>query len=285
MPALIFDDRGNCWIIDSASFRAAFGNAGLCGDAPAFLIEHAGFVGVTRHRAGFVIRFNPGSVAGAALAGLYQWLQRHRYDRLCLAYGGWGETGHMVLGAGLAAFRRIEALIEQSRGPQSRFVSIEERAEALSEVAAFAAMFEHWRVNGGIFNESAYRPLLRRHARDRFIVLEPYPGESDLGIVHAGRGLHIPDREAHAALDGARLSNIADRAYADWSAGIYRGVLESGQPRFDQIHALIRWPRAGSVERRYWRMILPCRTSDGGHRLLGVSCEPGPLDERDRRIA
>ena len=59
MPPLIFDDRGNCWIIDSPSFRAAFGNAGLCGDAPAFLIEHAGFVGVTRHRAGFVIRFNP----------------------------------------------------------------------------------------------------------------------------------------------------------------------------------------------------------------------------------
>jgi hypothetical protein len=57
----------------------------------------------------------------------------------------------MVLGAGLAAFRRIEALIEQSRGPQSRFVWLEERAEALSEVAAFSAVFEHWRTNGGIF--------------------------------------------------------------------------------------------------------------------------------------
>jgi hypothetical protein len=285
MRPLIFDDRGNCWIIDSPSFRAAFGHAGLCGDAPAFLIEQVGFVGVAPRRAGFVIRFNPGSVAAAALAGLYQWLRRHRYERLCLAYGGWGETGHMVLGAGLAAFRRIEALIERARGPQSRFVSLEERPEALSGVPAFAALFEHWRSSGALYVEATYRPLLRQFARDRFIVIEPRAGSGELGVVEAGGGLHIPDRQAHVALRGARLAEMADQAYAQWAAGIYASVLDREQPRFDQIHALIHWPRAGRVERRYWRMILPCRTGDGGHRLLGVSCEPGLLDEFARRSA
>lgn len=285
MPPLIFDDRGNCWIIDSPSFRAAFENAGLCGDAPAFLIEHAGFIGVARRRSGFVIRFNPGSVAGAALAGLYQWLRRHRCDRLCLAYGGWGETGYMVLGAGLAAFRRIEALIERSRGPRSRFVSLEERPGALCDVPTFAALFEHWRTSGALYEEAIYRPLLRRYAQDRFIVIEPRAGSGDLGVVEAGRGLHIPDRQAHAALQGARLTEMADHAYARWAAGIYTSVLDKGEPRFDQIHAAIHWPRAGRVERRYWRMILPCRTGDGGHRLVGVSCEPGPLVEPGRRSA
>jgi hypothetical protein len=283
MPPLIFDDRGNCWIIDSPSFRAAFGNAGLCGDAPAFLIETAGFVGVTLHRAGLIVRFNPGSVAGAALAGLYQWLRRRRYDRLRLAYGGWGETGYMVLGAGLTAFRRIEALIERSRGPQSRFISLEERPEALSDVPAFAALFAQWRASGALYEEVVYRPLLRRFAHERYIVLEPRAGSADLDVIAAGRGLHIPDRQAHAALKGARLSEIADNAYARWAAGIYGNVLERREPRFDQIHAVIYWPRAGPVERRYWRMILPCRTGDGGHRLLGVSCEPGPLNDHGRR--
>lgn len=285
MSPLIFDDRGNCWIIDSRSFRAAFGNAGLCGDAPAFLIEHAGFIGVTLRPAGLVVRFNPGSVAGAAVAGLYQWLRCHCSDRLCLAYGGWGETGHMVLGAGLAAFRRIESLIERARGPQSRFVSLEERPEALSGVTAFSAMFERWRMNGGIYDEADFRPLLRRFAHDRFILLEPRSAQGDLGIVQAGHGLHIPDRRAHAALQGARLVEMGDSAFASWASGIYRGVLEAGQPRFDQIHARIEWPRTGMVERRYWRMILPCRTRDGGHRLLGVSCEPGALDGLDSRVA
>jgi hypothetical protein len=224
-------------------------------------------------------------VEGAALAGLYQWLRRHRYDRLCLAYGGWGETGYMVLGAGPAAFRRIEALVERSRGPQSRFVSLEERPEALAGVPALAALFEHWRMSGGLYTEAIYRPLLRRFARDRFILIEPRTGSGDLDIVEAGGGLQIPDRRAHAALQGARLTEMADHAYAQWAAGIYASVLERREPRFDQIHALIHWPRAGHVERRYWRMILPCRTGDGGQRLLGVSCEPRPLDEHARRGA
>ncbi len=286
MSPLIFDDQGNCWVRDSHAFRKAFHGAWLGADTSAFLIEQAGFIGLSPRPVGPIIHFNPGSVARPALAGFYEWLRRHPCDRLCLAYGASGLAGsHRILGPRLAALREVQALIEQAQGPESRFTSLTERLDTLRSVAAFAALFEHWRTSGAVYEEVAYRPLLKRFARDRYIMFEPRTRDGDLSIVEAGRGLHIPDKQTHVALPGTQLVDVADQAFAHWTAGIYRGVLDRQQPRFDQIHALIHWPRAGRVERRYWRLILPCRTRDGGHRLLGVSCDPGPLDDLDRKIA
>jgi hypothetical protein len=147
-------------------------------------------------------------------------------------------------------------------------------------VTAFAALFDHWRTSGGVFDEGAYLPLLHRFAQNRFIMFQPRSSAGNLEIVRAGAGLHIPDKKSHAGLAGTQLVNVADQAYGRWTSGIYRGVLEKRQPRFDHICAEIHWP-TGPVERRYWRLVLPCTRRDGWPVLLGVSCDPGPLDDRD----
>jgi hypothetical protein len=170
--------------------------------------------------------------------------------------------------------------IWSTREPQLPFAWLQDRLEHLQNVGAFAALFEHWRSSGGAFDEGAYGPLLDQFAQNRFIIFQPRSSAGDLEIVRAGAGLHIPDKKSLAGLAGSQLVNVADQAYGRWSSSIYRGVLEKREPRFDHIHAKIHWP-TGPVERRYWRLILPCIRRDGSPLLLGVSCEPGRLDAFD----
>jgi hypothetical protein len=276
MQVRVVDDIGKVWDADSRAFRDAFG------DMSPHLVDNLGFIRLLLRRGAMrVVDFNPHSVARPAIAGLIKWLgdQEQSCGRLCLAYGPAGSARtHRIFGSGLAALHELEALIEEVRGPQLPFISLPEALKELYRVPALAAVFSHWRARSGVFEDTEYRQLLNQHARDRFIIIAPRSGDGALKIVHAGHGLQIPDKRSHAALNGAQLTEFGDEAYGRWTSGIYRGVLERQVPRCDHIYAMIHWPSVGRVERKYSRLILPCRTKEGQQLLLGVSGELGAPD-------
>ncbi len=288
MPPLIFDDYGRPWDRDSFAFHEHFHGAWLADDPTGLIVWELGGIAVLLLRGAAIVHLNPSRVTAAALASLYRWLIGHSFERFCLAYRTSDRgVAHKIFGRGGAALRELEALIAHAREPQLPFAWLQDRLEHLQNVFAFAALFEHWRTSGGVFHEGAYGPLLSQFAQNRFIIFQPRSTTGDLKIVRAGEGLHIPDKKSHAGLAGTQLVNVADQAYGRWTSGIYHGVLEKREPRFDHIHATIHWP-TGPVERRYWRLVLPCTGRDGRPLLLGVSCDPGPLDDLDgldRKVA
>jgi hypothetical protein len=194
-----------------------------------------------------------------------------------------GQQCQEILPSPRAAVLRMEALIELALG-SSTVPSFAARMGALSRLdrgSCFSVLLDHWRSVGGIFDEEGYHPLLTRFAGQRYVLFEPCSRGSDFNIVCAGDGLHIPDKPYHKALTGSRLENVADRAFGLWTARFYQAALSSRQPRYDHIRAWICWPRAGRVERRYSRLILPCRTKDGRPLLLGIS---GTLADPDPHV-
>jgi hypothetical protein len=281
MQVRVIDDSGKVWDAACQAFREEFHLAWIDGDMSPQLVDNLGFIrlllrgGTTR-----VIDFNPGSVARPAIAGLNRWLrsQKRACEQVSLAFGpAFAERKYRICPSAIAALRDLEALVEEVRGPEPPFTALSGSLHEVQSIPAFAPLFAHWRVNGGVFSEADFGPLLR-YAHDRFIIFAPRSGDGALKIVHAGSGLRIPDKRSHAALNGARLSDVADQAFGQWTSGIYRSVLERQMPRFDHIHALIRWPSVGRVERKYSRLILPCRTKEGQRLLLGVSGELGAPD-------
>jgi hypothetical protein len=143
--------------------------------------------------------------------------------------------------------------------------------DALAHHSKLGPLLEHWKTTGGVYAAGTYAPLLARSADGRFIAFEPQQ-DGRLGIAAAGSGLQIPDKNALRTLAGSRLESVPDQEYAAWTGKVYKGVLGSQQPRYDHIRAYIKWPSSGRVERKYSRLVLPCRTIDGGHMLLGISC-------------
>ncbi len=168
---------------------------------------------------------------------------------------------------------RMEALIELERGSSGRprFVARTGGLRELARSSRFSVLFDHWRTVGGTFDEGGYQPILARFTGDRYVLFEPCSQGLGFNIVRAGKGLQIPDKPSHEALAGSRLESVADRAYGQWGPRDSIALRSNPAATYDHIRAFIRWPRAGRVERKYSRLILPCRTMDGRPLLLGAS--------------
>jgi len=282
MPAqqsILIDERGKLWDAESWQLRKSLYLNGVEGDVSAPLINNLGFVGVTSRGNNAIIRFNPKSVSKAAIGALYYWLSVRSCTRVGLTFALNGEgQRYEIFASPRAALLRIEALLDQEHRLSWRplYAARAGKLSALSGRSALGVLFELWRETSGTFVDSIYLPLLKQFAADRYVQFEPR-AEGGFNIPRAGSGLHIPDEPARRALGGSRLEDIADKDYAEWAAQFYSTVVESQQPRYDHLRAYINWPRAGRVERKYSRMILPCRTPCGRKILLGVS---GALAEK-----
>jgi hypothetical protein len=270
----IIDDRGGWWDGDAWELRSALHLQDVKGDIRNVLIDNLGFIGVSVRQSGVAIRFRPRTVSKAALGALLYWVARHDPERVCLSFPHDARQRHEIHPSARAALLRMEALIALELGSSAKPLFLAHTG-TLNELArpglCFGPLFEHWRTTGGLFDDGGYRQLLARFAGERYVLFEACPAGLGFTIARAGEGLRIPDKRSHRALAGGRLESLADRAYAQWVARLYRTALDSRQPRFDHIRAFICWPQAGRVERRYSRLILPCRTMDGRQLLLGVS--------------
>jgi hypothetical protein len=273
MQSNLIDDRGAWWDAGAEAFRQVFHLDDVEGDIRPLLIGNMGFIGVSFRHRNAIIRFRPGAASDAALGSLLYWLSRQTFQRICLSFNLSGHQQRDEIFLSLrAALRRMEAVVDLARkSSRSRFVSRAGAPRDLQRSPYFSVVFDHWRTVDGCFDEDDYLPLLARHVDSRYFLFAPTSPGAHMDIVTAGKGLHIPDKSSHDGLTGSRLENFPDRMYGQWCARFYRDALAGGQPRFDHIHALIRWPRAGGVIRKYSRLILPCHTREGRPMLLGIS--------------
>src|SRR5262245_22433405 len=270
--ATLIDEKGRLWDAGSRLLRQSLYLEGVEGDIQPALIDNLGFVGLSARSGRIIVRFNPKAVSKAAMAALYYWLSAHRTTRVCLAYArSKGEQRYEIFASARAALLRMEAVLDREHRLQwsPLFWAQPGMLDALPQ-HPFGALFDYWRATGGAYTESEYLPLLNQFAGDRCVVFEPRP-EGGFSFARAGQGLDIPDEPARRALGGSRLDDISDQEYAAWVADFYSEALQSQEPRCDHICAYINWPSAGRVERKYTRLILPCRAEDGRQLLLGIS--------------
>jgi cell wall assembly regulator SMI1 len=277
MQAGLIDDGGKWWDADSWQLRKSLYLADVEGDIAPVVIDKLGFIRVSHHHARAIIRFNPATLSTAAFVGLYYWFSTHFCRRICLSFALDGhDQRREIHGSARATLLRMESLsdLRRQRSWKPLFAARDGKPGELPQGSASSVLFDHWRSTGGIFAESDYLPLLNRFAGNRYVIFAPGSCSGHFTVAQAGDGLLIPDKHAHEALAGSRLESLADQEYAEWVSCFYSAALDSQQPRYDHIRAYICWPRAGRTERRYSRLILPCRTSGGRQVLLGVS---GPL--------
>jgi hypothetical protein len=271
--ATLIDEKGRLWDAASPVLRKSLYLEGVEGDVSGALIDNLGFVGVSARNGRVIVRFNPRSASKAAVGALYYWLSSHISTRICLTFALRGQDQrYEIFASARAALLRMEALLDcEHRVNWTPLFSARTGVlDTLGKRTPFAALFDYWRATSGVYTESAYLSLLRQFAADRYVVFEPRPA-GGFFIVRAGRGLHIPDEPAHRALGGSQLDDISDQDYAAWVSRFYTAAFQNRQPRYDHIRAYINWPRAGRVERKYTRLILPCHARDGRQLLLGIS--------------
>jgi hypothetical protein len=140
-----------------------------------------------------------------------------------------------------------------------------------------SALLSLWACSDRITDLQSLKQALAATAAGRFVALEQVCGR--LTIVDIGTGYDSYSKTWQENALGMPVEEQPDYEYGRWVQSMYGAVLESQQPRLDDIDATIRRPHLNDKVRvRYQRLILPFKY--GRHwttRLVGVSAVKQPI--------
>jgi hypothetical protein len=130
----------------------------------------------------------------------------------------------------------------------------------------------------------AYAPVLDPVSSGRWTVVEVDATTGDVRVVDQGSGYPVLHPIFDATAAGRDLQSLADTQYRDWVSAAFVRVANSGQMSFDDVDAIIHWPRFGDLRTRYWRILVPLPGEHGRRRVLSISGNDSGIDLRPQNI-
>ncbi len=226
------------------------------------------------------IRFRPRVVADVALATAVYLLADDPPARIALSWFGAGWLDE-IYGSWKAAVQRMADLTIKARALQSDAFRLRERnISRLSAGDPLGELFARWRSHRGHFDAAIFTPLIQGKLQDRYATVTSHSSNPTLTFASIGTGFLSYNKAWRRAVRGRRMEDQPDVLYGTWAANAYREALASGEPRLDDVDALINRPGLGSHRVRYRRLIVPFRPYSGVTYLLGASLIDPSVDLR-----
>jgi hypothetical protein len=157
---------------------------------------------------------------------------------------------------------------QETASVQSRQLPIETLASCKGPLGTLLSL---WTCSDRTADLTRLKETLCPTAGVRFMALEPVDGR--LTIVDLGSGFDSYSKTWQENALGMPVEEQPDYEYGRWVQTMYGEVLETHQPRLDDIDATIRRPHLNDKVRVcYQRLILPFRYGrHGTTRLIGAS--------------
>ena len=265
MKTVVFDDAGQAWDIGSQALRTMLHCPYPDFELLAYLVNNLGFVAVTTIGQGSArFRFRPKVVSQVSLAAALFALVEQRPDRIIISHPGNACKDELFVSL-KRALARIEELLstDQSSGP-SAFINVERAVQSLIGANnTLSSLLLHWINDRQVYDPLTGAELLRDCLHGRYMVVEVADNRLTIGDV--GSGFLSYDRDWREKARGLPVDSQPDYAYGLWTAKLFRSVLERGQPRLDEIDAVIQRPcRGDSVRVRYRCLLLPYASGPTG---------------------
>jgi hypothetical protein len=118
----------------------------------------------------------------------------------------------------------------------------------------------------------------------RWTIVEVEPATPRIEILQRGQGYPLIDPMFAPSDVRKSLETFKDEEYRKWVEDGFLDVARTGRARFDDVDAIINWPRFGDLRTRYWRMVVPLRTTPGSMVLLNTSGNDSGIDLRPKFV-
>lgn len=235
-----------------------------------FCVRNMGYVSLTESRTGVRLHWRPAIVAPQTQAAVLRWLTTTTPDRVLVTTQSACPSIHLCAD-GRAAANLIVSLLKEAQidTPELRRTRI-----PLGEIRTqhtFGALIDRWKQTGGVYHKDHFHDLLTTTFSRRFVTLEPSEATSDLYVRDVGDGFSILDKSWFTAASGRKFSDQPDVRYGYWATQAYQDALSSAEPVIEHVDVILKQPRRRGVRATYDRIILPCKTPNGGHLLLGAT--------------
>jgi hypothetical protein len=272
MQTFLFDDQGEMW--DAKSHRLAeVLQASLSGEELVnYAIRNLGYIAATEIAGSVRLRLRPEVASPTALSALFYWLYDQTIERVLISFLD-REWSHELVRSCDEATRRLLARV--SAKPEDRhgdFLKVALPLQSLPLSSPLRSLLNAWADCDGKYDRERLDQVLEKALDRRFVLVEGAANSPSLYFRDIGRGLTtLADFWlAHAAK--LRVEDQPDYAYGKWVSGIYREVLDSGKPSFEEIDAIINWPEDPYRKSyRYRRLVVPFSGEHNSTLVLSAS--------------
>jgi hypothetical protein len=258
MKTFLFDDQGDTWDATSRKLANAL-CASIAGTELAnYAIRNLGYIAVSESNGSVRVRLRPAVVSQMAFSALLYWLHDRLIERVLLSFLG-GEWTHELMRSREEAVKRLMTRVTFNADDRDGdFLRRTRPLHAMPSASPLRALLRFWSESGGKYDRERLSPVLDKALDRRFVLVEAAGNSSSLYFKDVGRGLTTLAEFWLSHATTLRVEDQPDYAYGKWVSSIYREVLASGEPSFEEIDAIINWPEDPYRKSyRYRRLVVP----------------------------
>jgi hypothetical protein len=276
----LIDSQGQVWDGSSRQLHDAYDSPYSGGVFSDYAVVNLGFIATNVYAHSAQIRLRPNFTSDAAFDSLCRWLRSRRFDRVVMTC--WGEDwSYEMLRSNQEALVRLDDIIEiANRAQPDEYLSRTILEPSVRDPQAMRTLFKNWTHLAANLSEAELRQLLEPLLGHRYVVVKGQRNAKNLVFSEFGGGIFANYDVWRSCAVGAPIQEQPDRLYGRWVADAYEDAVLSNAPRLDQVDAIVRWPKEGSLRMRYTRLIVPIRSSDNEVHLLGGSVVDDSIDLR-----
>jgi hypothetical protein len=273
MQTIVIDDDGRAWDARSSVLRHRLCCPAPDFDLPAYLVENLGFALVTLFGSGAArLRMRFDKVAPASIAAAIHLVADLGFERIVVSHSGASFIDRLFPSVAQAVAYIDEQICERhwqaAANVSSRRLPIGTLADDTGPLSTLLARWRGIRRHADLVR---LKESFCAASAARFIALESVAGR--LTITDLSSGFESFGKTWRENALGMPVTEQPDHHYGRWVQGMYESVLQTRQPRLDDVEATIRRPHLGdSIRMSYRRLILPFRQGRTGRiRLIGAS--------------
>ena len=279
MANWIINDFGEIFSSGSRALTQSLGyTAGGLG-VEAYAIENIGHVGIAERKGKFHVRCRPAIMADKAIASLLYWLLDRGNAQVVVSW--LGDVWHMERALSCrVAITFLCHLMDQRTLPKAVHL---DRLLSRQSAGAEAKWFETVRDAVSVLDDKCAadtrRTMLNNTYAGRWTLLDLDVHSRDMTVLDHGCGYPPLDPGINERRT-CNFNDVSDTLYKSWVETNFFDVAVDNRPKFEDVDAVVTWPRIGDMRTRYWRANVPIKHDGTLCRMLSVSGSDSSIDLR-----
>jgi hypothetical protein len=284
MKKVLIDDFGAVHLTRSDLLLSKIGRCSDVDDAEHYAIENIGFIGVTDRFSTIHVRYRPDIVSNISIASLLYLLHDHVDCEIVISTfdGIWNSSRARNIAA-------ATSLISYSVEKADRHVPdggpriICRASEAVSRFwASVAPTVVQYLPQGPV--TGTLRDALNTTFRGRWMTLSVNLIDQSINCISLGEGYPPLHPMFSGTAQNFSFEKIEDSHFRRWLRETHLKSASQRKALFEDVDAIVDWPRFGEMRTRYWRLLVPYKKARCSIFLLTASGNDSTIDLRTKCV-
>jgi hypothetical protein len=274
----LIDDSGGLWPLNEHALRAKFGSNLSDAALVEYLLVNLGWIEIAAAQGRFSVRCRPRVVTQRGLACLFYMLFDAAPPRVLLSVFGteWQHSIHRTPQGVATIIGGMSGVVPA--GLVSTNNALMSRAIAPLESPLFAGVSSVSAQLSAVSEIDDLAAPLDLAFRGRWCVCHV---EAEAVIMdRVGQGFTLFNPQWHQQATGPSLDRYADANYGAWIASQRQHIARTRETVYDQVDAIVHFPRLGETRLQYARATFPVSLAGGAQYIVSAAVSDSGINLR-----